>query len=353
MSLQIYSQAGSTDGDALDVIYTDLVWFDEFNGNGAIDASKWHHQTKGLNAGRWYNSELQHYTNSTDNSFVSDGNLNIVAKKENLTQDGISLNYTSARLNSKYAFTYGRVDVRAKLPFGNGTWPAIWTLGKNVNEPGGYWTKQGFGTTNWPACGEIDVMEYGLHATNKVSSALHTPSSSGNTMNTATKTLANVAQYFHIYSMNWSPDQITFMIDNVAYYTYNPSTKNNSTWPFNIDQYLLLNIAMGGFAGIVDADFSESSLVIDYVRVYQDSSLSVDDIFAAKFSIYPNPTSGFIVINTNEDMNRVALYSSLGQLVINTNNTIKQIDTKHLRSGLYILKIYSGNKIITKKIIVR
>ena len=345
ISIQINSQE-------LDVIYSDLVWSDEFNGSGAIDATKWHHQTIGPNGGRWYNNELQHYTNRTENSFVSGGNLNIVAKRENLSQNGVSLNFTSARLNSKYAFTYGRVDVRAKLPFGNGTWPAIWTLGKNISESGAYWQQQGFGTTGWPACGEIDIMEHGLHATNEVSSALHTPSSFGNTSNTARKTLANVVENFHVYSMNWSPDQITFMIDNVIYYTYNPTTKNSSTWPFDLDQFLLLNVAMGGFSGTPDASFTESSMVIDYVRVYQNTSLSIVDEFTDKFSVYPNPTADFIEIKTNENIDKVALYSSLGQLVLRKENPLKQIDIKNITTGFYILKIYSGNKIATKKIII-
>ena len=146
-----------TDPNALDVEYTNLVWEDEFDGN-SLDTNKWHHQTFGPNGGRWFNGELQHYTDSPTNSFVSNGNLNIVAKKETKTLNGVTLDYTSARLNSKYAFTYGRVDVKAKLPEGAGTWPAIWTLGKNISEPGAYWQTQGFGTTPWPACGEIDIM---------------------------------------------------------------------------------------------------------------------------------------------------------------------------------------------------
>lgn len=257
-----------TDPNALDVEYTNLVWSDEFDGN-SLDTNKWHHQTFGPNGGRWFNGELQHYTDSPTNSFVSNGNLNIVAKKETKTLNGVTLDYTSARLNSKYAFTYGRVDVRAKLPEGNGTWPAIWTLGKNISETGAYWQTQGFGNTSWPACGEIDIMEHGLHTINEVSSALHTPSSSGNTVNTAKKTIANVAENFHIYSMIWSPNQITFLIDEVAYYTYNPSSKNASTWPFDAEQFLLLNVAIGGFSGTPDSNFTESAMVIDYVRVYQ------------------------------------------------------------------------------------
>ena len=110
----------------------------------------------------WANGEEQHYTNRIDNSYV-DGSwfLNIVAKKETFTDQNLTKNYTSARLNSKFAFTYCRVDVRAKLPLELGTWQAIWMLGKNINENGGYWD-QVFGTTNWPACGEVDIMEHGI-----------------------------------------------------------------------------------------------------------------------------------------------------------------------------------------------
>jgi beta-glucanase (GH16 family) len=344
--------AEPTDPNALDVIYTDLVWSDEFDTNGAIDASKWHHQTIGPNGGQWYNGELQHYTNRIDNSFVDNGNLNIVAKRESFSQDGITLDFTSARLNSKFAYTYGRVDVRAKLPFGNGTWPAIWALGKNINEVGGYWYEQGFGTTSWPACGELDVMEHGLHATNEVSSAVHTTSSSGNTVNTATQMLPNVAENYHVYSMNWSPDQITFMIDGVGFYTYNPAVQNNDTWPFNLEQFLILNIAMGGFSGAVDPSFTESSMVIDYVRVYQNNILSIEDTIAEKFSIYPNPGSDSITISTLENIEKLELYSILGQLVINVENSTNQIDTAQLKPGLYLLKIYSGSNTITKKVVI-
>ena len=343
---------GSTiaDPNALDVIYTDLVWSDEFN-SGNLNTDKWHHQTFGPNGGQWFNGELQHYTDSNTNSFVSEGNLHIVAKKETKEQNGVVLDYTSARLNSKYAFTYGRVDVRAKLPLGNGTWPAIWTLGKNINETGAYWQTQGFGTTGWPACGEIDIMEHGLHATNEVSSALHTPSSNGNTVNTAKKALPNVAENFHIYSMNWSPNQITFMIDGVGYYTYNPNTKNAATWPFNLEQFLILNVAMGGFAGTPDANFTQSSMVIDYVRVYQNNTASTNDFFSSKFSIYPNPSSDIIQIKTDENIDKVEIYSALGQSVLTKSGDFKNINISNLKSGIYLIRIYVDENIATKKII--
>jgi beta-glucanase (GH16 family) len=257
-------------------------------------------------------------------------------------------------LNSKFAFTYGRVDVRARLPFGEGTWPAIWTLGKNINEEGAWFETQGFGTTPWPACGEIDIMEHGLHATNEVSSAIHTPSSSGSTVNTDTQMLADVANDFHVYSVNWSPDRITFLIDDVGYYTYEPDAYNADTWPFDLDQFLLLNVAMGGIAGNVDAGFSESAMVIDYVRVYQNV-LSTDDVFASKFSVYPNPNNESDVLNiqTTETIDTLELFNMVGQRILNQTGNRNQLDIQNVRSGIYVLKIYSGNRSITKRVIIQ
>ena len=338
-----------TDPNEIDIIYTDLVWADEFDTNGAIDAAKWHHQTQLPQGGSWYNGEVQHYTNRIENSSVKNGFLDITAIKENFTDQGQTKQYTSARLNSKFAFTYGRVDVRAKLPFGDGTWPAIWTLGKNINEDGGYWDSQ-YGTVGWPACGELDIMEHGLHPTNQVSVAIHTPSSYGSTVNTSIQTLADVANNFHVYSMNWSPDQITFLIDGVGFYTYNPAVKNDDTWPFYLEQYLLLNIAMGGNGGAIDSNFSQSSMVIDYVRVYQNTTASTEDVFENKFSVYPNPSSDVLNIRTNEPIDKVELYNTIGQLIVAKKTT--NINISSINIGVYILKIYSGNRIVTKKVMI-
>ncbi|MFY7845686.1 family 16 glycosylhydrolase [Chryseobacterium gambrini] len=259
----------------VDVVYNDLVWSDEFSTNGAVDNTKWFHQTQLPVVGGWYNNEQQHYTNLITNSFANNGELNIVAKKEVFTDQGFTKNYTSARLNSKFAFKYGRIDVRAKVPKNQGTWPAIWLLGKNVNEPGGYFAST-YGNTNWPACGEIDMMEYGIFPSapaNFIQSTLHTPSSSGNSVNHGGMLASSdITDNYHIYSMNWSPNQITFLLDGVAYYTYNPSVKNASTWPFDKEQYLLLNIAMGGVAGTIPSTFTDASMIIDYVRVYQNTT---------------------------------------------------------------------------------
>jgi beta-glucanase (GH16 family) len=256
----------------VDVVYSDLVWSDEFNTNGAVNSTKWHHQTQIPAGGNWYNNEEQHYTNLLSNSFVENGVLKIVAKREVFNNQGVTKQYTSARLNSKFAYTYGRVDIRAKVPTNQGTWPALWLLGKNITEPGGFFAAT-HGTTPWPACGEIDIMEHGITPSQPagyVQSALHTPSSSGATINHGGTIANNLGNSFHVYSMNWSPFQITFLLDGVAFYTYNPSVKNANNWPFGADQYLLLNIAMGGVAGSIPSNFNQATMEIDYVRVYQN-----------------------------------------------------------------------------------
>lgn len=297
----------------VDVVYNDLVWSDEFNNNGAVNANNWFHQTQLPAGGSWFNGEVQHYTNLITNSYVNAGFLNIVGKKEPYTNQGVTKEFTSARLNSKFAFLYGRVDVRAKLPLNQGTWPAIWTLGKNVNEDGAYFDSA-FGTVNWPACGEIDMMEHGITPSqpqNYIQSALHTPSSFGNTTNIGGTIANNLGNDFHLYSMNWSPYQISFLLDGVVYYTYNPAVKNADNWPFTSDQYVLLNIAMGGIAGTIPADFTQATMEIDYVRIYQNVvadtqspvnfTASVGVVTGSTIELLMNATdnSGTVVYNIN------------------------------------------------------
>lgn len=250
--------------------YYNLVWSDEFDVDGPIDGNKWFHQTQLPNGNSWYNGELQHYTDRIENSFVENGNLYLVAKSETFTDQGVTKDYTSARLNSKFAFTYGRIEVRAILPTGTGTWPAIWMLGKNINEPGAYWQTQGFGTTSWPNCGEIDIMEHWGTNQEFVQSALHTPSSFGNTVNKGGEIGNDVSNTFHVYAAEWTPTEIRFYYDNYNVYTYTPNPQNMDTWPFIDDQYLLLNTAI---INTIDPSFTQSPMIIDYVRVYQDGNI--------------------------------------------------------------------------------
>ncbi|QJP33554.1 family 16 glycosylhydrolase [Nonlabens sp. Ci31] len=349
---------GATPPNPIDVVYTDLVWSDEFDTTGTnnpIDATKWFHQTQLPSGGNWFNGEQQHYTDRLDNSYVENGFLNIVAKRESFTDQGQTKQFTSARLNSKYAFTYGRVDVRAKLPFGDGTWPAIWTLGKNINEDGGYWDST-YGTTNWPLCGEIDIMEHGLGALNHVSAALHTNCAgcSGNTRNFQSTTLQDVANDFHVYSMNWSPQQITFLIDDVPFYIYNPAVKNIDTYPFYEDQYFLLNVAMGGIAGSIDPNFIQSSMVIDYVRVYQNTlSIAGENTNESDLKIYPNPATDVVNLETSQAIDRVDVFALSGQLLVSETEETNSLDISTVKTGIYILKVYSSGIIINRKLVVQ
>ena len=355
---EINNGAVAVPPNPIDVVYTDLVWYDEFNTagtNNPIDATKWFHQTQLPSGGNWYNGEQQHYTNRLDNSYVENGFLNIVAKREAFTDQGVTKQFTSARLNSKYAFTYGRVDVRAKLPFGDGTWPAIWTLGKNINEDGGYWDST-YGTTNWPLCGEIDIMEHGLGALNHVSAALHTNcvGCSGNTRNFQSTTLQDVANDFHVYSMNWSPQQITFLIDDQPFYTYNPVIKDVNTYPFYEDQYFLLNIAMGGVAGAIDPNFVQSSMVIDFVRVYQNTlSIAEENTNQTDLQVYPNPAINVVNLESSKAIDQVDVFDLSGQLLLSVTEETNLLDISAIKTGIYILKVYTRGIIINRKLVVQ
>ena len=239
----------------------------------AIDTSKWFHQTQLPNGWGWFNNEQQHYTNRIDNAYVSDGTLKIVAKRETFRDQGQTKQFTSARLNAKYAFTYGRVEVRAKLPSGAGTWPAIWMLGQNINETGAYWQQQGFGTTGWPECGEIDIMEHWGNNQNYVQSALHSPSSYGGTFNVGGQYIGTVSSEFHVYSMAWTADEMVFSVDGNPHYTYAPANKDASTWPFDKPQYLLLNFAI---QDNIFSSFVSDAMEVDYVRIYADGAAESD-----------------------------------------------------------------------------
>ena len=226
------------------------LWSDEFNTDGFPNPNNWGYDT-GNNNG-WGNNEVQYYTNRQENAYVSNGTLKIVLKKEAYQ----GFNYTSARLLSKgkFSFKYGRVDIRAKLPAGGGTWPALWMLGDNIS------------TVGWPTCGEIDIMEHVGNQLNKIYGTLHHPGHSGGNGDGATINIPNVTTEFHVYSLDWSPSQIKFYVDNQLFYTF----ANSASLPFNQNFFFIMNIAMGGnFGGAVDPNFNSSTMEVDYVRVYQ------------------------------------------------------------------------------------
>jgi len=325
-----------------------IVWADEFDGEGVIDSEKWFHQTLLPNGQSWYNGEIQHYTNRQENSFVSDGTLKIVAKKGFFVDQGVAKEYTSARLNSKFAFTYGKVEVRAKLPFGVGTWPAIWTLGQNITEPGGFWTPTN-GTTPWPACGEIDIMEHWGDSQDFVQSATHTPSSFGNTIKKGGQAIPGASNEFHIYTMEWTEDKIVFSVDDIEHYTYEPQTQNANTWPFDENQYLLLNVAI---LPNISPTFIESSMEIDFVRVYQEQVLDVDTSEVANIKVYPIPAKDQLILGvpSNYIGEELTVYSLLGQKIISQKIDARnqEVNVSVLQKGTYILKINTSQNSFSK-----
>ncbi|OOQ59902.1 family 16 glycosylhydrolase [Mucilaginibacter pedocola] len=227
-----------------------LVWSDEFEKAGAPDPGNWGYDL-GNNNG-WGNNELEYYTNSSNNVIVADGKLKITLKKEAMA----GFNYTSSRLLSKgkFNFKYGRVEFKAKLPSGRGTWPALWALGSNVD------------TTPWPACGEIDIMEHVGNQQNKIFSTLHYPGHSGG--NGVSQTVMNptASTEFHVYSLEWTDKQLKFAVDGVVYHTF----ANDASTPFNANFFLIMNVAMGGnFGGEVDPSITSATMEVEYVRVYR------------------------------------------------------------------------------------
>jgi len=243
-----------------------MVWHDEFDYDGKLDQDKWHHQIIPPNNGSWWNNEVQHYTNNIKNSFVSDGTMKIVAIKENYTVDNSTKNYTSARLNSKFGFKYGRVDVRAKLPSTRGTWPAIWTLGTNINEVGNYFGDSE-GSIGWPKCGEIDIMEQNGWNKNELIGHFHYANPQGQYANYGNVTsISNTSGQYHIYSLEWTDKIIRILVDNKEFV----SLTNDGNVPYDNRHYLLLNIAIGGnLGGDIDPSFSQDRMEVDYVRVFQ------------------------------------------------------------------------------------
>lgn len=327
-----------------------LVWADEFDGTGPINTELWWHQTQLPNNGTsWWGGELQHYTDRTENAYLADGKLHLVAKKESYTDQGINKQYTSARLNSKMVFTYGRVEVRAKLPTGDGTLPAIWMLGQNINEPGAYWQTQGYGEVLWPACGEIDIMEHWGANLNHVSSATHTPSSHGNTVNVGSQSIPTATTDFHLYSLEWTQERLTFAVDGQVHLVYQPPVRDADTWPFDAPMYLLLNIAI---LPTIVPSFTETTMEIDYLRVYQaDAPTSTVPPQAEPIQLYPNPFRETMSLHLPAAIGRdiqFSLYDPTGRLIKHYSRRIDQPKVLleglgEIPSGIYFLQFtYQG-----------
>lgn len=242
-----------------------LVWSDEFSGpdGSAPDGTKWAIQTGGNG---WGNNELEYYTSRPRNVQVSGGNLVITALKEDYTGPRqVTRHYTSARLQTRGLFSlqYGRFEARIKIPKGQGMWPAFWMLGNNID------------TAGWPACGEIDIVENIGKEPSSVHGTLHAPVYPPEGY-TAAYTLPNGQDFsdeFHVYAVEWEPQQIRLYVDGNLYATDTPAgSPQPNSWPFDGQPFfLLLNLAVGGnWPGNPDATTQfPQQMLVDYVRVYQ------------------------------------------------------------------------------------
>ncbi|MGA9590756.1 MAG: glycoside hydrolase family 16 protein [Salegentibacter sp.] len=238
---------------AQDLAKKELVWEDDFEGN-TLSQKNWNYETGDgcPNLCGWGNHERQIY--SKDYVEVKNGNLIITADK-------VGDKYYSGKINTKdkFEFRYGSLEVRAKLPGGQGIWPAIWMLGADIDEVG------------WPAAGEIDIKEFVGRQPDTIHTSLHTPASHGNTINTKVTHIPELTDDFHLFRIDWNKDAIVFYIDEEKVYTFSPRTKNEETYPFRDPFYLLLNMAVGGDFGGPEVDDSifPRKYIIDYVRVYK------------------------------------------------------------------------------------
>ncbi len=235
-----------------------LVWSDEFTAGGLPDTSKWAYDT-GMNKQGWHNRELQYYSPArAENAEARDGRLVIQARKESMSQaaDWGRQRYTSSRLltRGRAEWTYGFFEVRAKLACGKGSWPAIWMLNSAVE---------------WPAGGELDILEFVGRYPGRVFSTVHTTAAHGMGKGGGAQ-LANACTAFHNYQMHWTPREVRFAVDGRVHFVYTNADAGKDQWPFDGPQFLILNVAVGGdLGGPVDDTAFPLRMEIDHVRVYQ------------------------------------------------------------------------------------
>ena len=235
-----------------------LAWSDEFDYSGLPDATKWDY---GVGGHGWGNNELQYYTKQdTFNAIVENGCLKIIARKQKKEKN----KYTSARLvtNGKAEFLYGKFEIRAKLAAGKGIWPAFWMLGTNIDKEG------------WPKCGEIDIMEHVGYEKDSIYGTIHSESYNHikGTQKGKAIFIENPYNSFHVYSLEWTPEKIDFLLDGQIFNHFENEHKTTDEWPFDQPCFLILNLAVGGNwggkYGIDDSAFP-TKCEVDYVRVFE------------------------------------------------------------------------------------
>lgn len=338
-----------------------MVWNDEFDGP-EIDLDKWDYDTGGHG---WGNNEAQYYTDTANNSFIEDGNLIIKARLQNYAGS----NYTSARMVTRDQgdWTYGKLVIRAKIPAGVGTWPAIWMLPTD-------WVYGG-----WPYSGEIDIMEHVGFDQNMIHGTAHTetynwwngiPPPGGSIY------IDDASTNFHEYIVEWDEDYLRWYVDDTPYFTYlNDQTGDHATWPFDQRFHLLLNIAIGGTWGGqegIDDGIFPVQMEVDYVRVYESVPVASSDavVLSANyelFSNYPNPFNPTTSLSyTLPEKSHVTLtvFDLLGNEIIRLVNSTQEAGYKKLQwsatdkygapveAGIYLYQLHTNEFVQTRKMLL-
>ncbi len=325
-----------------------LVWSDEFDAL-PINVKNWTFEV-GNNNG-WGNSELENYTNRSQNATIQNGNLLIIARKESYG----GYDYTSARMKTqgKRSWKYGKVEANIKIPVGQGKWPAFWMLGANIN------------TVSWPACGEIDIMEH-IDSDNTLYGTIHWDNNGHSQY--GGNTTFDVKQY-HVFSIEWDSLAIKWKVDGTQYAEANIANNINSTEEFHLPFFILFNFAVGGsWPGNPDGtSVFPDTMSVDYVRVYQQGLTT--DLQEADFSptasslaVYPNPTKGdatlrYTVGGDASDVS-LSLYDAFGNEILPLAKGEQLIGEQRalfpleqLRSGVYVIKGNIGQRSVFYKIV--
>ena len=304
----------------------ELVWADEFTEDGELCHENWTYDL-GTGSQGWGNFEAQSYTNNSENVRKENGILKITAIKSGNS-------YTSARVKTKnlFDFTYGRIEIRAKLPSTAGTWPAVWLLGSNINE------------VSWPQCGEIDIIEQFSNKQENMSTAHWY--SNGNAQYGLSVNNSTLTSSFNTFRLDWTPTSITAYLNDSQYWVMS----TNATMPFFDNFFLIANLALGGNkgAGNIDPNFTEDSLEIDYIRVYQTSSGSVlsSEIINGNQNIinYYKSYGEWYFKSTTDVINDIFIYDISGRLIQkhHVEEKVAKINSKNIENGLHFIQL-SGN----------
>ncbi len=309
----------------------ELAWSDEFDYTGLPDVSRWSYDVGGHG---WGNQEEQFYTDKrAENARVDGDQLIIEARRELFS----GRNYTSARLVSKEKgdWIYGRIEVRAQLPAGRGTWPAIWML--PTNSP--------YGNGRWPQTGEIDIMEHVGHAPGAINATIHTDAfnHAQNTQKGKSINVEDASTAPHVYALEWTPTKLVFSVDGNDYWTYPKGLSTWRQWPFDTDFHLILNIAIGGTWGGqqgIDNSIFPQQMLVDYVRVFRYVGLPVVT-FDLPSNIQPGQSVSFTGAASDPDgkIRRVELYQRDGlisRLIRDTDQW--SIPVENVSEGCYLLR---------------